>query len=282
MKKQQGFSLVEIIISSVIGIFLLGGALAVYVAMVKSNTDNMQRIYLAQDLRTTFSLMSRDVKRAGFWPNSSIISHSNTNLSLSSTSTGVATLTDADGSGIFAELGNDVAGLVLAGLNGRASILSYVDSNNVQVKITEAFDSSDLSQGNWTVLNPYTLVFPTNGTATDCVLLTYDRDDDNTIDANEQIGYRLQNGKIQMYQSGTFACDSGTWEDVSDTTTTITNLQFLLDQDFVDIDDAGPGTSQMLSQKLTISVNAQLSNDANVTAALNETLYLQNNQFLPG
>jgi prepilin peptidase dependent protein B len=64
--KQRGMSLIEIMISLVISIILLGGLLSLYMAFNKSSFDLIRNIKLEQEIRATINFMAKDIKRAGF------------------------------------------------------------------------------------------------------------------------------------------------------------------------------------------------------------------------
>ncbi len=64
--KQKGFSLIELMISMVIGLIILAAVLTMFISMVGSNNDNLKSIRLKQDLRAAMGLITRDLRRAGF------------------------------------------------------------------------------------------------------------------------------------------------------------------------------------------------------------------------
>ena len=65
--KPTGFSLVELMISIVVGLVVVGGVISVFASAVKSHTDNLRMTRLNQELRTTMTLMTRELRRAGYW-----------------------------------------------------------------------------------------------------------------------------------------------------------------------------------------------------------------------
>ena len=65
--KPTGFSLVELMISIVVGLVVVAGVISVFASAVKSHTDNLRMTRLNQELRTTMTLMTRELRRAGFW-----------------------------------------------------------------------------------------------------------------------------------------------------------------------------------------------------------------------
>lgn len=67
MKKQQGLTLIEIMISLALGIFIIAATLQVYIGTIKSSSDTIKSARLNHDLAMAMSLMSNDIKRAGYW-----------------------------------------------------------------------------------------------------------------------------------------------------------------------------------------------------------------------
>lgn len=66
ISNQRGFSIIEVMISLVISLVLLGGLLSLYIAFNKSNFDLIKNIKLEQEIRATINFMAKDIKRAGF------------------------------------------------------------------------------------------------------------------------------------------------------------------------------------------------------------------------
>src|SRR5664279_3838021 len=63
--KQRGFTLIELMISIVIGLIILAAVLGMFVSMIKSDSDNLKAIRLNHELRAAMSLITRDIRRAG-------------------------------------------------------------------------------------------------------------------------------------------------------------------------------------------------------------------------
>ena len=70
--KQQGISLLELLISMSIGLFILGAVVGLFVSMIRSDSDNIKTIQLNQELRAVMSLITRDLRRAGANQNSAV------------------------------------------------------------------------------------------------------------------------------------------------------------------------------------------------------------------
>ena len=67
MRKQNGFTLPELIISQLLGVIVVAASLSIYVSAIASSTDTVQSARLNHDLDTIMILMVYDIKRAGNW-----------------------------------------------------------------------------------------------------------------------------------------------------------------------------------------------------------------------
>lgn len=63
----QGLSIVELMVGITISLFILAGATLVLTTQLDQNRRLLLEAQLQQDLRTTADMISRDVRRAGFW-----------------------------------------------------------------------------------------------------------------------------------------------------------------------------------------------------------------------
>lgn len=66
-RRQAGFSLVELMVSVVLGMVVVGAAIAVYVAMLQSSTGTVRTARLNYDLGALMTYMANEIRRAGFW-----------------------------------------------------------------------------------------------------------------------------------------------------------------------------------------------------------------------
>lgn len=64
---QRGLSIVELMVGITIALFILAGATLVLTSQLDSNRRLLLDAQLQQDLRTTADMISRDVRRAGYW-----------------------------------------------------------------------------------------------------------------------------------------------------------------------------------------------------------------------
>ncbi|WP_288842081.1 PilW family protein [uncultured Deefgea sp.] len=66
--KQIGFTLIEIMISLVLGLLITGGAFSYFLSTMKTSKALLSQSKLQQEIRSTASLMQRDLRRAGYTP----------------------------------------------------------------------------------------------------------------------------------------------------------------------------------------------------------------------
>jgi len=70
--KQQGLTLIEMMIALVLGLFVTAVIITVFSTNVRSSNENLRMIRLNQELRGAMGLMTNEFKRAGYSASSSI------------------------------------------------------------------------------------------------------------------------------------------------------------------------------------------------------------------
>lgn len=63
---QQGVSLIEVMISIVAGMIVVGSVIAFTVSTMRANAQNVEATRLSQDIRSSLSLMAGELRRAGW------------------------------------------------------------------------------------------------------------------------------------------------------------------------------------------------------------------------
>jgi prepilin peptidase dependent protein B len=64
---QRGLSIIELMVGVAIGMFIIGGAIKLFIDMFGNNRRLLIEARLNQDLRAAADIIARDVRRAGFW-----------------------------------------------------------------------------------------------------------------------------------------------------------------------------------------------------------------------
>ncbi len=65
--KQSGFTLIELMISMVLGLVVVGMMIGLYGTAIKSNVTILSKSRLQQDVDAVLQLMVGDIRRAGYW-----------------------------------------------------------------------------------------------------------------------------------------------------------------------------------------------------------------------
>lgn len=67
MIKQKGFTLIELMLGIIIGLFIIGAVGAVYISTIRGSADTVRHARLNHDLETAMTLMVNDIRRSGYW-----------------------------------------------------------------------------------------------------------------------------------------------------------------------------------------------------------------------
>lgn len=69
MRRMQGLSMVELLISLVLGLLVVAAGGTIAVATITSSRRGMVEARLEQDVRSALSVIERELRRAGYWSN---------------------------------------------------------------------------------------------------------------------------------------------------------------------------------------------------------------------
>jgi prepilin peptidase dependent protein B len=79
MKKQNGYTLIEIMIALALGLIVIGSTMAIYISTIKGSSDTVKAARLNHDLESVMALMINDIRRAGYWGGAKVGANSNNN-----------------------------------------------------------------------------------------------------------------------------------------------------------------------------------------------------------
>ncbi len=65
--RQAGFTLIELMLSLLLGLIVLGGVLGVFITTYQSSSQDIKRVRLNEEMRAVMEMMSGDIRRAGSW-----------------------------------------------------------------------------------------------------------------------------------------------------------------------------------------------------------------------
>lgn len=136
-KRQTGLTLIELMIAMVIGLIIVASVIGLFISMMSSNTTNLNEIRLNQELRAAMSLMTRDLRRAGYNGGSASVAGVSNPFSTDASSAGAASTALNIGAGdddvIFA-YDVDADGVLDSG-----EVLGYqVSSNTLQLCLADS------------------------------------------------------------------------------------------------------------------------------------------------
>ena len=213
---QRGLSLVEMMIGLALGLFITALAGTLLVSHVRENRSLLLEARLMQDLRSAADMVTRDLRRAGYWAGAT--------------------------AGVW---------------------------------------SHDTSA---TLPNPYAALAP-DSAASDAVRFRYSRDstENNTVDSNEEFGFRLRNGSIEMLLG------AGGWQALTDsgtlnvTTFSVTPLVERIDLQASCSKPCPSGSTicppRQEVRSLALLITGRSTTDALVTRSVRSQVRLRNDSF---
>ncbi|MDO9139676.1 MAG: prepilin-type N-terminal cleavage/methylation domain-containing protein [Methylobacter sp.] len=149
MKKQIGMTLIEIMVSLLLGLIVLGATINIYIATVGSSSNVIRSARLNHDLDAVMMLMVNDIKRAGYWGGAILGANSRNNpFTAATTNIQIPTATcilysyDANASGALtpADLTDDVDANEYYGFR--------LTNNSIQMRKTGT-TTADCTNGTW-------------------------------------------------------------------------------------------------------------------------------------
>lgn len=155
MKKQIGFTLIEIMISLLLGLIIVAATITIYITTIRGSSDTIKAARLNYDLDSVMSLMMNDIRRAGYWGGAVVGSDSTNNPF----TTGNANLQILDGGGCILytyDGGTGNTGGVPHDGNGLVDNDEYygfkLNGADIQMRLTGS-TTADCDDGNWQSLN---------------------------------------------------------------------------------------------------------------------------------
>ena len=151
MKKQRGYSLIEIMIALIIGLIILTATISIYISTIRGSSDIVKSARLNHDLNSALALMVNDIRRSGYWGGATVGSDSRNNpftqaatdLRFPSPACVLYTY-DADADGIVDA--DEYYGFKLNGTNIQMR-LSGSSTNNCNLN-TDVWNTLNISEGN--------------------------------------------------------------------------------------------------------------------------------------
>ncbi len=216
----KGIGLIELLVAIAAGMVIIGGTIAVFLGILKSNAESIKVARLNHELRTAMIMMTADVRRAGYWSQSIVDVYQNTNsnpflaaandLQISPDNSCILFSYDSNSDGILPAL-NTAGGDKRFGYRVRNQVLqmrplshttfSCADADNVWEDITSP-DILQITNANIFAFTPNPAIdLDVNGVSTLTlrrlsVALTGELTDDATISRTFTQAVRVRNDKF--------------------------------------------------------------------------------------
>lgn len=209
-RREAGLSLIETMVGLAVGLFIVGGAVKLFVDNMDSNRRLLVETRVNQDLRAAADLIARDLRRSGYWQN--------------------------------------------------------------------ALSASPAAS------NPYSATSPSGAASASQVTYSLSRDDpgaeNDILDANEMLGFRLNNNAIDMRV--------GTWQQLTDPSSVIVT-EFTVTPVVREVPlgqfctpacaASAPGCPTLKVRRFDIVLRGRAPGDSNVTREISESVRLRNDEL---
>jgi type IV pilus assembly protein PilW len=275
----RGVSLVETLVGLAVGLIVLTGAITMFMSSARYNSMTLSSAHLDQELRSAMSLISHDLRRAGY---SAIEGDRDTNLD------GTVDIDDLR----LNPFSSGIVDVATGNLAGEAANSCITYAYNLDEEAGET-----VNVGGVVIAKPPTIGVCSNG----CTLsgafsstpiftpvnLPFDND------SMEMFGFRLREEALQMRTglggASTFDCSSGTWESYTNDAVEITQLNFNLTETEVevaqaDIDDADSscqdGQPCICIRQVAVTLAGRLEAQTDIRQTLRETVRIRNDKFV--
>lgn len=276
--RQLGINLIELMIGIAISLVILTGVLSMMLHISTSGGEVVQSARLNQQLRGALDFMSKDLQRAGYvnWSGDNAWVWDN-----SGPTGNPYTADDEAGTPVYNILDFYEAAIPRINEFGRVRLFSFATAGDATSGAAAC------------------------STNCDCILYSYDIDGDGSLNSGdfELFGFRWNDGAVEMRTAGNVhECTSGTWQDVTDSTVTVTAATFALQYVNSTAGDATvypivggldtglntactpgagaiPDDKCLWRRKVDMSLTGQLASDAGVSMQINTSVKIKNDYF---
>jgi type IV pilus assembly protein PilW len=273
MKKQQGLTLIEVLIALALGIFIIAATLMLFINTLKSSSDTIKAVRLNHDLEMALNLMSNDIKRAGYWSGARLDASSYANpFTIDALNTSTATRTNiqilTSGTTTVASPGTCILYTYDGLLNNTATPPPVNTVPNGTVDTNEHYGFR---------LNNGTIEMRVAGAlTTDCTTNGNSNSWQSLIDNNN---ITITNLQFSFFAMGNLTGTSRCW---NVTTTATTNSNTTLDCAGI-TNSPTPTTANphgiVVRRVVNITLTGQLVNDPSVTKTISTTVEVRNNRL---
>ena len=199
---EQGFTVAELLVGMAVGLLVLLAVTSVYITVLRGSSGTLDATRLNQEMSAIMNIMVNDIRRAGYWQGAA-------------NAFNTPHINPFNGVETASAVGNITA--IRVHSNGGDPAAALVDvTYDADGKIDRTPDNN-VSDGS-------------------CITYTYDHNNDNTVDNDDEFGFRWKGAaadalmmRTSNADSGANNCDanSGNWESINDVNEiVITDLHF--------------------------------------------------------
>lgn len=158
MKKQTGYTLIEIMIALLLGLIVVAATITIYITTIRGSSDIAKSARLNHDLESAMSLMVNDIRRAGYWGGAVVGADSRANPFTSETTNvtniqirnlTAPTTAVITGTGDCILYSYDADGDGVVGANEYYGFRRNGNTINMRFSVTAPDDPTDCSKGSW-------------------------------------------------------------------------------------------------------------------------------------
>lgn len=297
LNKHKGMTLIELMISIVIGLIVTATMVAIFSTTSSTNNKTLRITHLDQDLRALMNAVTRETRRAGYWAGVEQVANfaGQNRLEISGSPTGTVNIDFSGGTVSLSDaLASAVDGLVLKVIGyatatsaPMAALISAATPTSFTVKIPSGEVSGEenpwsldkIAAGDWMIISP---TFATINVSTtpatgigDCIKFGYDRNDDSRQDTpGEEFGFRHNsaNNTLEIRQNGA-SCAAAGWIALND------NDEIQITNFNVSATTTNIGSTGSLSLDLVdidFTLTGQLTDDTNVSRTISQRVKVRN------
>ncbi len=112
-----------------------------------------------------------------------------------------------------------------------------------------------------------------------CVLFSYDKNNDGVQQDNERFGFKLESSKIKIRTSGSSdtLCSNGTWQNFTSSKLKVTSLTFALSTTTTNITTGF--TKKIKTRKLDVGISAEALGISTIKGGVSQTINIRNDLY---
>ncbi|WP_394176738.1 prepilin-type N-terminal cleavage/methylation domain-containing protein [Thalassotalea litorea] len=249
-RSNKGFTIIELLIGMVIGMFVLSGATYIYVTIIASSASTLKSSKLNTQMMSMMSIMVNDIRRAGYWATFTETPSANPFSQIDDTAVE-----------IINSMASDTQITLGSNASGQCITYSYDENENGSVDADSEYFGFRLNAGN--------IEMRTAGTVTDgdsCVNGTWTILSDSDLYTITQLSFNSGDSAcVNTREPDELDNDGANGEDDDD------------ERDcYSQVPTAGSGDTTVETRDIEITMTAALVTDPEVTMSISQSVRIRN------